>query len=66
MFILITSLAMSSKKTTSGKKNVGALKGAAVGGSSILYSIKRFPGNDSKFNAEVHNWSEYCKEDLLL
>lgn len=45
------------KRTTTGAKLFGALKGAVDGGLSVPHSTKRFPGYDAsenKYNAEVH------------
>jgi len=45
------------KRTTTGAKLFGALKGAADGGLNIPHSVKRFPGYDagsSEYKADVH------------
>lgn len=45
------------KRTTTGAKLFGALKGAVDGGLSVPHSTKRFPGYDAgnnKYNADVH------------
>jgi len=43
------------KRTTTGAKVFGALKGAVDGGLNIPHSTKRFPGfADGKYNADVH------------
>lgn len=43
------------KRTTTGAKLFGALKGAVDGGLNIPHSTKRFPGfTDGKYNADVH------------
>jgi large subunit ribosomal protein L5e len=45
------------RRTTTGAKLFGALKGAVDGGLSVPHSTKRFPGYDAsenKYNAEVH------------
>lgn len=45
------------KKTSTGARVFGAMKGAVDGGLNIPHSTKRFPGYDSEsksFNAEVH------------
>jgi len=43
------------RRTTTGARIFGVLKGAADGGLNIPHSDNRFPGNmDGKYNAEVH------------
>lgn len=45
------------KRTSTGARVFGAMKGAVDGGLNIPHSTKRFPGFDSEsksFNAEVH------------
>jgi len=45
------------KRTTTGAKIFGALKGAADGGLHIPHSVKRFPGYDNasnEYKADVH------------
>lgn len=43
------------KRTTTGAKVFGAMKGAADGGLNVPHSVKRFPGYDgSDYKADVH------------
>lgn len=43
------------KRTTTGAKIFGAMKGAADGGLNVPHSVKRFPGYDgSDYKADVH------------